>query len=96
MPGYTKTLDVSDSADTPVIANSYTPEIHVCEDASVTGYPRSPFLVTKPMPGSTGIQKDIGQSYVFKKSGLYSPGEVAGYLRLPSGRPATTFSQDEL
>lgn len=96
MPGYTKLLAVSADADTEVIAQTATPEIHVCEDASAAGAPKNDYVVKKPDASATGIRRLLGTTYVFRRHGMYSPGERAGCLRLPEGAMPTVFSQDEI
>lgn len=97
MPGHTKLIAVAAEVDTPVVAASYTREIYVREDASVTGWPRSTFVIKKPNVNAQGIRRSIGETYVFRQGGgPYSPGDIAGYISLPAGAVASTFSQDEI
>ncbi len=102
MPGKTATFTVTDAADVPVTAMTETPDILVAEDPSVEGWPTTPFLVKKPTGADDPIQRPDGASYTFSKGNDYRggprpyvAGEIAGYVRLPTGKGSTTFQQDE-
>ena len=93
--GLTKTFTVTDAAAVAVVAQTYTPSITVREDAAVSGWPTGGYDVRKPASDSQAIRMPDGGAYTFAKGTTYAPGEIAGYVRLPSGAASTTFQQDE-
>jgi hypothetical protein len=98
MAGKTRLFTVTDAVAVAVVAIGYTALITVQEDPSVASWPTQNFYVYKPSTSSDGIQRPIGGSYGFTKSGVgsvYSPGEIAGYVKLVNTSTSTTFQQDE-
>lgn len=99
MEGKTKLITVTNSADTPVKALTWTAAITVGEDASVVGYPTVDFLVKKPTAADDARRVQSGGTYTFQKglggneSSRYGPGDIAGYVRTVAG--TSSFIQDE-
>ena len=103
MPGKTKLITVTDAADVPVTAQTETREIHIREDPSVASWPTTDFVVKKPTSADQAAQQPTGAKYTFyaasrqngNDKGIYTAGQIAGYVRLKTGAASTTFQQDE-
>ena len=88
----TRTITVNDAGDPEEIAaTSVCKRIIIAEDGSVANFPTTDWILRAPYIDSDPVRKGIGYSYVFEKpnGSFFHPGDVAGYVELPSG--STTF-----
>jgi hypothetical protein len=75
----------------PVIVNSTCSEVLFYENAKAN---TTRFRVYEPALVSTPVTKDIGESYTFKRSSCWIPGQIVGYVEILDAATAS-FAQEE-
>jgi hypothetical protein len=91
----TRKITVTNAAAVPITVLRPCTRVMIGEDASVAGYPTSPFLLQKPTQSDAQIEFPAGAYYnFFADRGGFASGNIIGYVQLPAAG-STTFFIDE-